>query len=176
MSSTSIKMLFVDDDPVTCSVMRRNCDKVGYDWRVFQSSVECLQAFEQEGADFVVTDLRMPEITGFELLSRIRETDPDVPVLVMTGYSSVENAVEAMKLGATDFIKKPFDFEELRIIVQRTIDSRKLRNENMLLKKRLGQERNRFGMIGDTPVMRELFGKVEKVADTLPELAVQGPA
>ena len=174
MPSTSIKMLFVDDDPVTCSVMRRNCDKAGYDCRVFQSSVDCLQAFENDGADFVVTDLRMPEITGFELLTRIRETDPDVPVLVMTGYSSVENAVEAMKLGATDFIKKPFDFEELRIIVQRTLDSRKLRNENRLLKKRLGQERNRFGMIGDTAVMRELFGKIEKVAEVSCNIIVMG--
>ncbi len=174
MPSTSLKMLFVDDDPVTCSVMRRNCDKAGYDCEVFQSPVELLSAFENNGADFIVTDLRMPELNGFELLSRIREIDPDVPVVVMTGYSSVENAVEAMKLGATDFIKKPFDFEELRIIVQRTLDSRKLRTENQLLKKRLGQERNRFGMIGDTPVMRELFNRIEKVAEVSCNIIIMG--
>jgi len=85
--------------------------------------------------------------------------------VVMTGYSSVENAVEAMKRGANDFIKKPFDFEELRIMLERTIKSRHLRTENKLLKRRIGQKRNRFGMIGDTPVMRTLFTTIEKIAE-----------
>jgi DNA-binding NtrC family response regulator len=83
----------------------------------------------------------------------------------MTGYSSVENAVEAMKRGASDFIKKPFDFTELRLLIERTLKAARLRNENRLLKKRLGQKRHRFGMIGDTPVMKSLFNTIEKVAE-----------
>jgi DNA-binding NtrC family response regulator len=164
MPAKDLKILFVDDDAVTCSVMQRNCSRVGYQCTIFQSPVTCLEEFAENGADILVTDLRMPEMTGFELLQRVREIDTDLPVVVMTGYSSVENAVEAMKLGATDFIKKPFDFEELKLIIERTIHSLKLQEENRLLKKRLQQGRNRYGMIGDTPAMKSLFNTIEKVS------------
>jgi DNA-binding NtrC family response regulator len=174
MSNQDAKLLFVDDDPVTCSVMRRNCDRVGFRCQVFQSSTECLEEFRANGADLIVTDLRMPEMNGFELLGAVRSVDADVPVLVMTGYSSVENAVEAMKRGATDFIKKPFDFQELRLVIERTLRSMRLRDENRLLKKRLRPGRNRFGMVGDTPVMRTLFNTIEKVAEVSCNVIITG--
>ena len=164
-SNKSTRIMFIDDDAVTCRVMKRNCDNADYDCTVFQDASSCLEEFKKDGADIVITDLRMPGMNGFELLSELRSVDQDVPVVVMTGYSSVENAVEAMKRGANDFIKKPFDFEELRIMLERTIKSRHLRNENKLLKRRIGQKRNRFGMIGDTPVMRTLFTTIEKIAE-----------
>jgi len=145
--------------------MKRNCDNANYDCSVYQDAQACLDVFKKDGADIIITDLRMPGMNGFELLSEVRSIDQDVPVVVMTGYSSVENAVEAMKRGASDFIKKPFDFEELKIMLERTIRSRRLRNENRLLKRRLGQKRNRFGMIGDTPAMRTLFNTIEKIAE-----------
>jgi len=165
MSDNSSRILFVDDDMVTCRVMQRNCDNANYACMVFQNARDCLAAFNKQGADIIITDLRMPGMTGFELLSEVRKVDADVPVLVMTGYSSVENAVEAMKRGASDFIKKPFDFTELRLLIERTLKAARLRNENRLLKKRLGQKRHRFGMIGDTPVMKSLFNTIEKVAE-----------
>ncbi|MEJ2360462.1 MAG: sigma-54 dependent transcriptional regulator [Gammaproteobacteria bacterium] len=157
--------MFVDDDAVTCRVMKRNCDNANYMCTVYQEAKTCLDDFRRDAADVVITDLRMPGMNGFELLSELRAIDADVPVLVMTGYSSVENAVEAMKRGANDFIKKPFDFEELRLMLERTMKSIRLRNENKLLKRRIGQKRNRFGMIGETPVMRSLFATIEKVAE-----------
>jgi len=165
--------LFVDDDPVTGSVMGRNCDRAGFACKVFQSATKCLEVFRGEGADLVVTDLRMPGMNGFEFLREVRAIDADVPVLIATGYSSVENAVEAMKLGATDFIKKPFDFEELRLTVERTLQAIQLKNENRLLKKRLRQG-NRFGMIGDTPMMRTLFNTIEKVAEVSCNVIITG--
>lgn len=165
MSSKPLRIMFVDDDAVTCRVMKRNCDNTNYTCTVYQDAQYCLDDFRQHGADIVITDLRMPGMNGFELLSELRGIDEDVPVVVMTGYSSVENAVEAMKRGANDFIKKPFDFEELRLMLERTMKTIRLRNENKLLKRRIGQKRNRFGMIGDTPVMRSLFTTIEKVAE-----------
>lgn len=165
MSDKPTRVLFVDDDVVTCRVMKRNCDTANYDCKVFQNARECLSDFESTGADVIVTDLRMPGMTGFELLSKLREVDEDVPVLVMTGYSSVENAVEAMKRGASDFIKKPFDFSELRLLMERTLKNAKLKNENRLLKRRIGQKRDRYGMVGNTPAMKTLFTTVEKVAE-----------
>ena len=168
------RILFVDDDPVTCKVMQRQCSKAGYDCRVFQSPLECLDAFSKSGADIVVTDLRMPEMNGFDLLTKLRVVDPEVPVLVMTGHSSVENAVEAMKRGAADFIKKPFDFEEFKLTLERSINAQQLKKENRLLKKRLRRSGNRFGMIGDSPAMRSLFNTIEKVAEVSCNVIITG--
>ena len=113
MSDKVTRVLFVDDDVVTGRVMQRNCDNAQYACKVFQNARECLKTFSTDGADLVITDLRMPGMNGFDLLSELRDIDQDVPILVMTGYSSVENAVEAMKRGASDFIKKPFNRVEL---------------------------------------------------------------
>ncbi len=165
MQDKKIRVMFVDDDSVTGSVMKRNCENTNYDCSVYQDAKECLIAFTSESVDIVITDLKMPGMNGFELLSELRAIDNDIPVLVMTGYSSVENAVEAMKRGATDFIKKPFDFDELQLMVERILKSVKISNENKLLKKRIQQKRNRYGMIGDTPVMKTLFNTIEKVSD-----------
>lgn len=174
MQADSIKILFVDDDPVTCKVMQRQCGKVGYDCRVFQSPLECMEKFASSGADIVVTDLRMPEMNGFDLLTELRNIDPEIPVMVMTGHSSVENAVEAMKRGAADFIKKPFDFDEFKLTLERTIEAQRLKKENKLLKKRLRRSGNRFGMIGDSPIMRSLFTKIEKVAEVSCNVIITG--
>ena len=165
MTAKPTKIFFVDDDAVTCRVMKRNCDNAEFQCETFQDAKSCLNEFKKTGANIVITDLRMPNMNGFDLLSELRSIDEDVPVVVMTGYSSVENAVEAMKRGANDFIKKPFEFNELKLMLERTIKTQSLRNENKLLKRRIGQKRNRFGMIGDTPVMRTLFNTIEKVAE-----------
>ena len=124
-----INIMFVDDDEVTGKVMQRNCDNVKYSCSVYDDAEACLTAFKDEPAQIVITDLRMPGMNGFELLTKLREIDNEIPVIVMTGYSSVESAVEAMKRGATDFIKKPFDFQELKLMIERTLQSVQLRNE-----------------------------------------------
>lgn len=165
MSDRATRVLFVDDDVVTGRVMQRNCDNAQYECEVFQNAQKCLETFSNDGADLIITDLRMPGMNGFDLLSQLRDIDQDVPILVMTGYSSVENAVEAMKRGASDFIKKPFDFSELRLLMERALKNAKLRNENKLLKRQLGQKQNRYGMLGDAPVMKTLFNTIEKVAE-----------
>lgn len=174
MPDKQTKIMFVDDDIVTGRVMKRNCDNANYICSVYQSAQDCLNAFKKSDADIVITDLRMPGMNGFELLTELRAIDENVPVLVMTGYSSVENAVEAMKRGATDFIKKPFDFTELRLMLDRTMKGVRLKNENKLLKRRLGQKRNRFGMIGETPVMRSLFNTIEKVTNVNCNVIITG--
>lgn len=174
MSDKQTKIMFVDDDLVTGRVMKRNCDNANYRCSVFQNAQDCLNSFKKTNADIVITDLRMPGMNGFELLSELRDIDENVPVLVMTGYSSVENAVEAMKRGATDFIKKPFDFTELKLMLDRTMKGVVLKNENKLLKRRLVESRNRFNMIGDTEVMRTLFNTIEKVTNVNCNVIITG--
>ena len=174
MSDKQTKIMFVDDDLVTGRVMKRNCDNANYACSVYQNANDCLNAFKKSNADIVITDLRMPGMNGFELLTELRAVDESVPVLVMTGYSSVENAVEAMKRGATDFIKKPFDFTELKLMLDRTMKGVDLKNENKLLKRRLDHKRNRFGMIGDSDVMRTLFNTIDKVTNVNCNVIVTG--
>ncbi len=176
MPDRALRILFVDDDPVTGSVMQRNCDRAGYRCRVFDDARACLAEFERGGADVLVTDLRMPGMNGFEFLRAVRAVDSDVPVLVMTGYSSVENAVEAMKLGATDFLKKPFDFQELRLTIRQAVENQRLRDENRMLKQGVQRPRDRFGMVGDTPVMRSLFQTIDKVAGVSCNVVITGPS
>lgn len=174
MPDKSIKILFVDDDPVTGQVMQRHCDSAGYICQVYQSPRKCLDEFSRGGADVVVTDLRMPEMTGFDVLKEIRSIDPEVPVLVMTGYSSVENAVEAMKHGASDFIKKPFDFEELKLMIERAIRSQRLRDENEMLRQQLHTPDVHYGMIGETDTMKGLFSTIKKVAEVSCNVIITG--
>lgn len=174
MSDKQTKIMFVDDDLVTGRVMKRNCDNANYACSVYQNGNDCLKAFKKSNADIVITDLRMPGMNGFELLSELRAVDDNIPVLVMTGYSSVENAVEAMKRGATDFIKKPFDFTELKLMLDRTMKGVRLKTENKLLKRRLNNNRNRFDMIGDSDIMRSLFNTVEKLTNVNCNIIITG--
>ncbi len=168
------RIMFVDDDLVTGRVMKRNCDNADFSCSIFQHGKDCIEAFKKEGADIVITDLRMPGMNGFELLSELRTIDDTVPVLVMTGYSSVENAVEAMKRGATDFIKKPFDFSELKLMLDRTMQAMQLKKENRQLKSKLGQEQQHFGMVGESPAMLSLFATIDKVADVDCNVVITG--
>lgn len=164
MPDTKAKILFVDDDPVTCSLIQRNCRDYAIECRVYQVPMNCLKEFEQHRAHLIVSDLRMPGMSGFELLKAVRHIDQHVPFLIMTGYGSVETAVQAMKLGATDFIKKPFEFEELKIIIERNLETARLRIENKKLKSQLQLNQERFGMIGCSEAMKHLFKRIEKVA------------
>lgn len=160
------RILFVDDDVVTCRVMQRNCDNANYECKVYQDARLCLEEFKTNNADLIITDLRMPGMTGFDFLSKVREIDDEVPIIVMTGYSSVENAVDAMKRGANDFIKKPFDFSELKILIKRTMNNAQLIDENEKLKQQLQVDEDRFGMIGKSTAMLQLFNTISKVAQT----------
>lgn len=114
----------------------------------------------------ILTDLRLPGADGIEILSEARELDPDCPVIVMTGFGTVENAVTAMKLGAWDFIQKPIDLDHLVLLLRRAIDHRQLRFENLLLREEY-QKRHGFpAIIGDSPSMKALTVQIEKVAAT----------
>ncbi len=169
-----IKLLFVDDDPVTASILQRSGENKGYQCQVIQSPLKVLSHIEQQSTHLVITDLRMPDMTGFELLTQIRRQWPDIPVVVMTGHSSVENAVQAMKLGAADFIKKPFDFDELDLIIQRNLEAVKLRNENRQLKKQIKSTHHRYGMIGNSKAVKKLFGQMEKIAEASCNVIING--
>lgn len=167
-------ILFVDDDPKAGELMQRFSQGAAYQCRVFQDPQETLDYFNQHGADLIISDLRMPGMTGMQLCEAVRKRDSDVPFIIITGYAEVDNAIEALRLGATDFIKKPFDMDELRLQIERTLQHRQLLNENRLLRRQLSDERQRYGMIGHSDAMQAVYAVINKVADIRCNVIIEG--
>ncbi len=169
-----LRLLFVDDDPKAGSLMRRFCEGSRFECVVHDDPRAALADFERAGADLVVTDLRMPGMDGIELVRRIRARDEEVPVIIITAYSTLDDAIEALRLGAADFIKKPFDMEELLLVAERTLERARLRRENRLLRRQLRDERARYGMIGRSEAMRRVLAVIDKVAEVRCPVLIQG--
>ncbi|QKT03706.1 sigma-54-dependent Fis family transcriptional regulator [Ectothiorhodospiraceae bacterium 2226] len=168
-------ILFVDDDPKAGALMQRFSAGAHYACLPFQDPRKALAHFEAHGAAMIITDLRMPGMSGIDLLARVREQDPDVPVVIITGYSSVDSAVEALRLGATDFIKKPFDMEELHLLIEKNLEHTALVRENRALKHQLSQEqRERYGMVGHAESMHRVHRTIEKIADIRCNVIIEG--
>lgn len=113
------RIIFVDDDPNAGELMLRFSEEASYSCTVFRLPEMALAHFIKEGADLIVSDLRMPKMTGVELLQAVREHTPSVPFIIITGYANVDDAINALRLGASDFIKKPFDMDELQILIEK---------------------------------------------------------
>ncbi len=174
MSLPSQTILFVDDDPKAGELMQRFSEGAAYECRVFRDPREALQFFRENGAALILSDLRMPGLSGVELLAQIRKLDSDVPFIIITGFADVENAVEALRLGSTDFIKKPFDMDEMRVLIERTVAHRALLDENRLLKLQLSKEQRAKDLLGHTDKMQQVYAVIDKIADIRCNVIIEG--
>jgi DNA-binding NtrC family response regulator len=120
------KILVIDDEMVVLNSCRKILSAEGYELQTVRTGVEGLERLSREKFDLVLTDLMMPEMSGIEVLKRIKLLDQDLVTIMMTGYSTVQTAVEAMKLGAYDYIPKPFTYEELLEAVERALEKKKV--------------------------------------------------
>lgn len=168
------RIIFVDDDPNAGELMLRFSEEASYSCTVFRLPEMALEHFKKEGADLFVSDLRMPKMTGVELLKAVREHTPDIPFIIITGYANVDDAINALRLGASDFIKKPFDMDELQILIERTLGHHALLEENSLLKRQLSIENNSFGMIGSSKSMHDVYQLIQKISDIRCNVIIQG--
>ena len=167
------RILVVDDEPVVCRSVKRILEKKGHSVDMVHRGKDALDMIKGEEFDILIVDLKMEGMDGMEVLKNIKEAHPDITVLMITGYASVETAVEAMKLGAFDYIPKPFSPDELSITIDKALETRRLRNENLLLKKRL--KGVKFpGIIGESRKMRDVFELIEKVAPTSATVLILG--
>jgi two-component system response regulator AtoC len=133
-----------------------------------------LRALGEESAVLVLTDLKMPGVDGIEFMRRLRALDEHVPVIVLTAYGTVEAAVQAMKLGAVDFVAKPFDVDALELLIRRSLETSRVRVENRFLREQVDRPPRFEDIVGASPPMRELFGLIEKVAPTRSAVLVTG--
>jgi two-component system response regulator HydG len=172
-------ILIIDDNESMREGMAAVVRRMGHRVHACKSGKEGVALFAKEPADFVITDLKMEEMDGVEVLRKVRELDPDCPTLLVTAYGTVESAVEAMKLGAMDFLTKPFAPEVVRLKVERALELRQMRRlserlsaENEHLR---GSEGGRYGdLIGSTEIMRRVFAAVERVARADTAVAIYG--
>lgn len=169
------KILVVDDEVKVCDFLSEVLSQEGYQPETADSGRKALELLRQKGFDLLITDLMMPEMDGLRLLELAREEDPDLAVLVITGYSTVETAVEAMKKGAFDYLPKPFKIDQIKVIIDKALKQRRLMEENRRLRQELKETRPRLvQIIGDSPAMQQVYRLVEKVAKTGSTVLIRG--
>lgn len=168
------RLLVVDDDVRLRRVLQILAHKIGLTCVPASGAEEALASFRAERSDLVVTDLKMPGKNGMEFLRELREIDTEVPVIVLTAYGTVTTAVEAMKLGAVDYLQKPFDVDALELVIRRALDLSRFRLENRFLREQ-ATETQRFGeMIGNSPAMLPVFELIQQVAPTPSPVLITG--
>ncbi len=170
-----IRILIVDDEPGMLEVCEDTIDALkGVETVVESDPRRAAERLKKSGFDVLLTDVRMPGMSGVDLLRIAREIDPDFPVLILTAYPSVETAVETMKLGAADYITKPFNTDELLATVERLIEQLRLKEENQLLRRQLERSYSFGDMLGKSEAMRGIFQTVERIAEPNVDVLVLG--
>ena len=167
-------LLVADDDPGLRESLERTLTREGYRVVLASDGRAALERVQAGGVDLIVTDLRMPGLTGLELLRAAKAIVPDVDVILLTAFGTVEEAVKAMKDGAYDFLTKPFRREQLIKLVDKALERRDLIEQNKALKKQLEDLRAKGQMIGSSPAYRRMLSLVEQVADSSATILIQG--
>lgn len=170
------KILIVDDEPLTRKSLYEILKYEYYRVSTASNGKEALRAIAEEHPDIVITDLKMPDINGLELLKKIREMNNGTAVVLITGYGSIDTAVAAMKEGAFDYITKPILDNEIKIVIQRIFEQKKILEENRVLKKRLAKtvRSNFHGIIGQNHKMQKIYDLIETIASTNATVLIQG--
>ncbi len=159
------KILIVDDEVSIREMIKKGLSQMGeFNVETAQNGAEAIEKIEKEIFDLVLTDLKMPEMDGLELLKNIKGTRPEVMVILMTAYGSIETAVEAMKIGANDYITKPINFEDLLLHISKVQKESLLLKENRLLRMEVRKKFEFNNIIGKSKKMQEIFSLIEKVA------------
>jgi len=160
-----IKILVVDDEASIREMIKKGLSQMGgFNVETAQNGAEAIEKIEKEIFDLVLTDLKMPEMDGLELLKNIKGTRPEVMVILMTAYGSIETAVEAMKMGADDYITKPFNIDHLLLRISKVQKESLLLKENRLLRMEVRKKFEFNNIIGKSKKMQEIFSLIEKVA------------
>jgi len=159
-------ILIVEDEQDMLNGLRKILSNQGHKVETAASGSAGLEKVQKTNFDIVITDLKMPDVDGIELLKKVKELNPDTIVIVITGYGTVENAVEAIKLGAYDYITKPFDTEHLRMVVRKALKQISLTNENRYLKEQIKEAKDFQNIIGKSCKMQDVFKIADKVART----------
>lgn len=173
-SPKEAKILLVDDDEAHRTMLKVNLTSEGYAVDELADGDEVLPYLKDHEADLILLDMKMVRMDGMTTLSVLLQAGLEIPVIVLTAFSSVESAVEAMKKGAYDYISKPVDIEELKLLIERALSFRSLNEENRQLKNRLKDEFSFSNIIGKSPAMQRMFSTLTMVAPTDATVLITG--
>ena len=168
------KILIIDDEKSVLDMLNVVFKKEGYRVKASLSAPKALEMIGEEDFDLILSDIRLPQMSGMELLRQVKEKKPDTPVVMITAYGTIKQAVEALKAGALDYVVKPFDVEELKIIVSQGLEKIRLREENILLKKELKEKYSFKNIVGKSKKMKEIYSLIEKVSATDSTVLITG--
>lgn len=168
------KILIIDDEKSILDLLSVVFKKEGYRVRATLSAKKALELLNKEEFGLILTDIKLPEMSGFEILKRVRESKPDIAVVMITAYGNVKQAVEALKAGAFDYVVKPFDVDELKIIVAKALEKKRLQEENILLRKELKEKHSFETVIGKSKKIKQIYSMIEKIAGTDSTILVTG--
>ncbi len=158
------KLLLIEDDNIMRVTLTDSLTMRGHEVIACETGADGMTAFDEDDFSLIVTDVLLPDLNGLDILDKILKKDPRAVILIMTAYGTIKDAVEAMKLGAFDYITKPFSMEEFNLIVDRALELRSLRVENIILKKNLSECFNFPNIIGDSPEMNNVYELIDKVS------------
>src|SRR3984957_10548713 len=167
-------VLIIEDEAKMRRLLELNLGEDGFKTLSAGDSETGLKLLASETVHLVLTDLKLPGMSGLEFLQAAKRLYATMPIIVMTAYGTVETAVEAMKAGASDYVLKPFSLAEIRLLVQKELDVRRLREENRSLREALGQRYNYPNVIAHSPAMQEVLALVERVAPTPSTILIGG--
>ncbi|HUP45294.1 MAG TPA: sigma-54 dependent transcriptional regulator [Thermoanaerobaculia bacterium] len=169
-----MRILIVDDEEVLRDVLDVVLRREGFDILAASSGEEALNVLENEDVDLMILDIMLPGISGIDTLRAVRIANPDLPVIIITAFSSIDGAIQAMKHGAFHYIPKPFKNEEVILTVNKALEQRRLTNENARLKAELSEKFSFSNIIGKSEVMRKVFDLVRLAAPSRSNILIQG--
>ncbi|HXD74639.1 MAG TPA: sigma-54 dependent transcriptional regulator [Vicinamibacterales bacterium] len=168
------RILVVDDERSMRELLAIVLKREGYEVLVAENGTSAIATLEKEPVDILISDIKMPDLSGVDVLRAAKKIDQDILGIMMTAFASTETAVEAMRLGACDYLSKPFDVDLLRMKVREKIESRQLRQENVLLKRTLGLTHQFANIIGRSEAILDVFKMIETVAKTNSTILLTG--
>jgi DNA-binding NtrC family response regulator len=169
-----LNLLIVDDERSIREVCREVAESLGFNATVADSAEHAYRMLDTQSIDVVLLDLRLPGAGGLEALRQIRERRPDAVVIVVTGFGTVQSAVQAMKNGAYDYVTKPFSMEELRLLLERVASHLKLKSENRILREKIKSKQGFGGIVGRAPEMEKLYRIIAKAAHSSHPVLILG--
>jgi DNA-binding NtrC family response regulator len=173
-NKASPQLLVVDDDPITLNLLKEVLTKEGYKVDTALSGEEAISLEKDHFFDIIITDVRMGEKDGMEVLRFFKKNAPDTSVIMITAFGSIETAIEAIRDGAYDYISKPFKLDEIKFTVQRALEQRRLIQENKFYRQELLDKYQFKNVIGRTPQMFQIYKTIAKVADTKSTVLLYG--
>jgi DNA-binding NtrC family response regulator len=174
MSEKHYKALVVDDDLEMCGLLSDVLKGEAFSVITTHDSLEASKILKKEELDIVITDLKMKGLKGLDLLEKTKQVSPLTPVIIITAFGTIESAIQAIKMGAYDYITKPFQMDELILTVKKALENRLLKKEVVRLKKEVESRYHFHHLIGKSPLMQKIYDLIERISDTSSNVLITG--